>query len=355
MDKHQFNANSYGFSVVELLIVMVIFVIIGLTGYFVFAHNKNNSQTNNSTATSSTNTTASSTLIPPTVPNNKVYLGAFVNPKHISSYNKKNGSQAPGSNVIQQLPAFNQLVGKHLAILHFYMPFNSPVPTSTLNAIEANGSIPLISWGCTNLGSITSGKYDSYITSYADSLKSFGKPVFLRWYWEMNIMNKTGGQPAGANCGGYNNGSAYIAAWQHIYTLFHTAGATNVAFVWCPGFSGGSFASYYPGDAYVNWIGLDRYERTQNGQPLLDFSGMFASYYQEWASHNKPLMIAETAAMGNLDQSQYINDIQTQAVNYPNIKAFVWFDATGPAGDWELAGNGITAFQQLANDPYFSE
>lgn len=347
------NNQPKGFALIELIIsILIISLVVGI-GYLVYY--KLHKQTPKNPTSLSYSQGNNYMLSPPPVPNNHAYLGVFDNPLHIADSSAGSSKATPGSNVVQQLATFNKLIGKKVSILHFYMPFDTPLPTSTLNAIKANGSMPLISWGCTNVVNISTGKYDSFIESYAEGLKAYKEPVFLRWYWEFNQINKDGAQPAGAKCGGYNNGKAFIAAWQHIYNIFQKVGAQNVAFVWCPGYSGGNFNSYYPGDQYVNWIGLDRYERTANNQPLLSFSAMFSSYYNEWLSHDKPIMIAETAAMGSNNQSVYLNDVLNSLPSYPDIKAFVYFDAIGPAGNWQLEGSGISAFQKLANSQYFSQ
>jgi beta-mannanase len=238
--------------------------------------------------------------------------------------------------------------GYHPAILHVYTRFKAPVPLDTLNSITATGAVPLIDWGCQNLQSIVSGQFDSVIQQYAQTLKSYGKPVFLRWYWEFN-QNMLSGQP----CGGYGDPSAFVAAWQHIWTIFHDTGASNVAFVWCPGLMGGNFAAYYPGDQYVDWIGIDGYDRSYKGTTAGDFAGIFGSFYNEWAGHGKPIMVAETGAIPT-QQPQYLQSIQSQAPSMPLIKAIVYFDAVGPAADWSLQGPGASAFQTLAADPYFS-
>ena len=338
------SVNSDGFSIIELFFVIVVICIIAAAGYLTYKHYAHKTSVSNVTTTKTTND-----LAPPIVPQNHAYLGAFVNPEHVGS-----GNSESGSNVINQLSTFNQSIGGKVDIIHFYTQMKAPVPTTTLSAIESNGSIPLISWGCADVNAISSGQYDSTINNFAAGLKAFGKPVFLRWYWEMNQMNKNGDTPAGSGCNGYNNGPAYISAWQHIYNIFQSVGAKNVGFVWSPGYSGGNFSTYYPGDKYVDWIGLDRYERTDNGQPLLSFSDMYSSYYNEWSSHGKPIMIAETAAMGESDQTQYINSIAAQAPTYPLIKALVWFDSTGPAGNWALSGNGAKSFGSLAASNYFA-
>jgi len=164
-------------------------------------------------------------LVPPAVPTNGAYVGAWVNPGGLKD---APGTEA-GTVEIQQLPAFNQnLGGPTVAILSVYVGFTQAFPTDTLNAIEQNGSIPMLSWGCQSLADITSGKDDAIITSFAQSTKSFQKPLFLRWYWEMNNPHV---QPT---CYTSGDQQAYIQAWAHIWTIFKGISTTNVAFVWCP-------------------------------------------------------------------------------------------------------------------------
>ncbi len=303
-----------------------------------------------SSATPSSGPTGSGPAPVPVPKAGHAYLGAFVNPRHGGLSEKG----VPGSNVTSQLPGFEKAVGHPVGILHFYMPFADPLPVATLTAVEKAGSIPMISWGCTNVAAVSAGRDDTTITRFATELRSFGKPVLLRWYWEMNQSTVGGRTPAGSGCDGYNNGSGYIAAWRHIYELFQAAHASNVAFVWCPGYSGGNQAAYYPGDQYVTWIAEDRYERTKNGGPLLDFSVMISDFYQQWSSHAKPLMIAETGALGASDQQRYLASILAQARQFPDVKAVVWFDSTGPYGNWALQGQGLSEFATLARSAYFS-
>jgi hypothetical protein len=273
-----------------------------------------------------------------------VYLGAWVNPNHTPG----TGIEASGSQEVAQLPGFTSSLGGNTPrILHVYTKFKVPVPLSTVNTIAADGAVPLIDWGCTNLQAIVSGQEDSVIEQYAQTLKSYGKPVFLRWYWEANQNNASG-----RLCGGFDDPAAYVSAWQHIWTIFHTTGASNVAFVWCPGLAGGNYAAYYPGDQYVDWIGVDGYDRSFSGKGAGDFSGIFGGFYSEWVGHGKPMMVAETGATG-AQQAPYIQSIQSQAPSLPQIKAILYFDAVGPRADWALQG-GTSAFRALLTDPYFS-
>jgi hypothetical protein len=305
-------------------------------------------------ANSSTEVASDSGSSAPAIPATGAYLGAWVNPGSLTG----GGTSCTGTNTeagcneIEQLPQFNQSIGKSVSILHVYAGFKNALPVTTLDAIKANGSIPLIDWGCSDVGTIASGQDDATITAYAQALKTYGSPVFLRWFWEMNLNDQ-----ANSNCGAYNNGAGYIAAWQHIWSIFHRVGTSNVAFVWCPSIQNGSAAQYYPGDQYVDWISVDGYDRT--GQGTSGFSSIFGSYYGQWVSHGKPIMIAETAAFANpstnsAEQAAYLEGIANVLPgSFPDIKAVVYFDSVGPAGDWSLQGSGSTAFKALADSSYF--
>ena len=155
-------------------------------------------------------------------------------------------------------------------------------------------------------------------------------------------------------CIGSAGPSGYVAAWQHIYTLFHQVGATNVAFVWCPGLSAGleNMPSYYPGENYVDWIGIDGYLKDQNGAS--SFGELFHSWYAKFVADGKPLIVVETGAPPD-EQAAYFNDIgQSVPAQFPSLKAILYFDAAGNNGDWALTPAGLSAFAQLLANPYFS-
>jgi beta-mannanase len=209
-----------------------------------------------------------------------------------------------------------------------------------LTAVTANGSIPLLDWGCAVSGAeVASGTDDAQITAYARSLESFGQPVLLRWCWEMNLVR------AHQEIGG---STAFVSAWRHIWTIFHQVGATNVSFVWCPALSGVDPAPYYPGDGYVGWIGVDGYDRTGTST----FGSLFTPFYTQWAGHSLPMMVAETGARPP-NQVGFLQSIATDAPSLPELKAVVYFDAPGPEGTWSLHGPGLAAFAALARNPYF--
>jgi hypothetical protein len=278
---------------------------------------------------------------------------------------------------------FEQAVsgGKTMSIIHFGQPWfdcsTSPCtpytfPYGPMNNIRAAGAIPMLSWssqsmqsGVTDpqftLAKIINGDYDSFITQFAEAAKSWGHPFFLRFDWEMNGNWFVWG----ANTNG-NSPAEYVAAWRHVHDIFTQVGATNATWVWCPnnGNAQGSIAnlaSFYPGDAYVDWTCLDAYNA---GSGSGSGSG---SGWQSWdqiagptysaitqIAPSKPVMVGEfgSSAQGGSRPawlSQMLNEIPT---NYPDIHAVVLFDND----QWELEDDAasLSAFSAGINNAAYS-
>jgi len=293
-----------------------------------------------------------------------VYLGAWVNPKGVS------GTGGPASQELAQLRSFDAQAGREMAVLHVYSGWWVPAPTDALDEVsDSYGAIPLLDWGCDDQDKdVATGKDDKLIYAYAQALQRYAKPVFLRWFWEMNL---TTSQHAACT----NSPSDFTQAWQHIWKLFHgevaynghTIDASNVAFVWCPSVSKSDYADYYPGNGYVDWIAVDGYSRAGQGRPT--FPTLFASFYH-WAQSedpDAPIMIAETGSGADAPtdndagsiQAAYLSSIGAAvAPNGPMraVQAVVYFDAVGKAGSWVLQpGPGLNAFKALGRQLTFGE
>jgi Glycosyl hydrolase family 26 len=281
---------------------------------------------------------------PPPVPTDGAYLGAFVAPHQAEA-----DAQSDIRVELGDIGNFDGVFGRPLGIVHVYQNWADPVKNSALAALAATGATPMIDWACTSDADIIDGSQDTLITSYAEQLASFGLPVFLRWFWEMNLT----GEPRTAGCLGSDGATGYVQAFQHIVTLFRAAGATNVAFVWCPSIQGSNFAApYYPGDNYVDWIGWDGYDRKQDPNMLTD---LFLPFYENWLPHGKPMMIGETGA--TLDQATYLTDVTDNLPTLmPDVKAVVYYDSESTS-DWTLEdqpGNlGLSAYITMGQTPYF--
>lgn len=239
--------------------------------------------------------------------------------------------------------------------VHWGGPYSGFDP-SDLAAASANGSIPLITWmsddptGATTItdAAIAAGAYDSYIRAWAEGLRAYGRPVLLRFDHEMN--GDWSGWSPGVNG---NTAASYIAAWRHVYTIFATAGATNVKFVWSPNvdYTGATpMAELYPGDAYVAMVGLDGYNwGPLDGHTWQTPQQVFGPSVAEIeAITHRPLMITEVGSTSTGgDKAQWIEQFFAYLEANPRITGFVWFDDDKET-DWAItsADGSLAAFVQ---------
>jgi beta-mannanase len=213
-----------------------------------------------------------------------------------------------------------------------------------------------------NYASIISGQYDAYISQWAQSAAAWGKPFYLRLFHEMN----GNWYPWGIHING-NTPALAIQAWQHVYKIFQSAGATNVKFLWEPTFHTPAYlidplASFYPGDAYVDWLGVDGYNWGQYG--LEEFWNAFTSptelfqyTYNEMmstVSSAKPVMLVETASAAgaaSTDKAAWITQLQNDATLFPNLKAVGYYDGSSEDGLPDHAELPLS-FWRFDEDPY---
>ena len=170
---------------------------------------------------------------------------------------------------------------------------------------------------------------------------------------------------------GANNGAdsaattTFIAAYRHIHDLFVAAGATNALWVFCPNVdsvpneSWNQWQNYYPGDAYVDWMGFDGYNwgTVQTTSTWQSFPTIAGQIYSGLAAKGKPIMIPETASaeLGG-DKAAWIAGIlPSLKTTFPGVKALVWFQMNKET-DWRIDSSPASeaAFVTMAKDPYFN-
>jgi hypothetical protein len=278
-------------------------------------------------------------IVPPA---GTIYLGAYVNT-----------SGAPVA-LISDLTSFEAQVGRKMVLTEHYYGFYSSFPTAAETEDLSEGRVPIESWGCQpSNAQIAAGSADAAILARAQALRAFGKPIFLRYEWEMNVPTTATYRsacydPATDEPNGVLSPVEFIAAWQHIHTIFATAGANNVIFLWNPaGATNGT--PYYPGDAVVDWVGFDRYDTLGN-----TFEQTYVLPYAQLSLLGKPMMIAETGAFAPYQSTFFAAAAATLQSSFPQVRAWVYFDANGTNKDWEITGSGLQAFATMGAQPYFA-
>ena len=272
---------------------------------------------------------------------------------------------------ITKLDEYATLVGAMPAIVLSYQDWvhDATFQTAYMNEVHARGATPLVTWepwdytaGPTQptfaLKTIAAGGHDAHIRQYARAAAAWNRPFYLRFAHEMNAQV----YPWSASAHGNSPGD-YVVAWRHVHDIFRQEGATNVRWVWSPNvaYAGTTpFAEVYPGDTYVDWIGLDGY----NGGAALDWGGWLslkqvfaASYHDLTRMTNKPLMIGETASVEiGGDKAGWISQaFLTDLPNlFPQVRAVVWFQENKEA-DWRVDSSpaSLAAWRQVVNSPVY--
>ncbi|MGO4691659.1 glycoside hydrolase family 26 protein [Glaciibacter sp. 2TAF33] len=155
----------------------------------------------------------------------------------------------------------------------------------------------------------TPGAFDDYLHQYAKDIVATGLPLGIRFNHEMNSIwypwSETDGK--GASINGNNRGD-YVKVWKHVHDIFEAEGANSlVAWIWAPNIVNNLpathktpeyLASLYPGDEYVDWVGLSGYLRPPY-KPDNNFTFDYTfgqSLDQLRALTSKPIMLAEIGA-----------------------------------------------------------
>jgi beta-mannanase len=125
-----------------------------------------------------------------------------------------------------------------------------------------------------------------------------------------------------------------------------------------PAESWNHWTNYYPGDAYVDWVGMDAYNWGNSSSCCTwqSFSDLVTDLYNDYAT-TKPIIVPETASaeVGG-SKAAWIADLQQQLeTHFTAIKAVVWFDINKET-DWRIASSPATlaAYKAMALDPFFN-
>ncbi len=228
-------------------------------------------------------------------------------------------------------------------------------PAGTVADSYAQNELPVITWqpwaqGGTSkaqahqpayaLSNITAGKYDAYITRFAQAAASMRWPLALRFAHEMN----GNWYPWCENVNG-NAAGSYVAAWKHVHDIFTRAGANNVIWIWAPNILRGaqkrlSLDELYPGNDYVDWVGLSAYDdhETTADQLLGPTLAKIRSFT------DKPLLLAETGSQPGTQKASWTTDLLSWVQQRPDVIGFVW-------SEYRVGRGGSTADWRFDADP----
>lgn len=218
--------------------------------------------------------------------------------------------------------SFTGTTGVRPNVLSYYSGWSEPFWRSFAAMAKRHGAATLVQLDPTgvNVAAIASGRYDRYLTAYAQAVKAFGGPVILSFGHEMNGHWYSWAYR-------HTPAATFVASWRHIVAVFRTAGARNVTWMWTvnavkPGHGIPSPAAWWPGKAFVTWVGIDGYYHVTSAQ----FSSVFGptiAAVREFTQ--EPILISETGASQAVGQSAKIADLFSGVRTY-GLLGFLWFD-----------------------------
>jgi mannan endo-1,4-beta-mannosidase len=221
----------------------------------------------------------------------------------------------------QPIAEFAQAVGKRPDLVGYYSGWAEPFATSYAQMIRRHGVIPFVQIdpSLASVSAIADGDYDIYLRTYADEVRAFGHPVVIGFGHEMNADWYSWGY-------GQTPAPTFVAAWQHIVTLFRGQGADNVTWLWTlqadETGKTGPVKQWWPGASYVNWVGIDGYYY----RPSDTFTSVFGKTIDQVRQFtDKPVLLSETAVGPVAGQALKIPDLFVGMHNY-NTLGLVWFD-----------------------------
>jgi hypothetical protein len=285
-------------------------------------------------------------------------------------------------------------VGKVPSMAGYFGAGDEPFRPDAVLSAWTRGMLPLLTWelrpkadmgpgGSVNLrpgyslAEIASGSLDRYLRTYAHDVALLGLPIAIRLDHEMNgswypwsVYTSVNGRD------GRTGAEWYQLMWRHVHDVFAQAGATNVLWVWSPNiitYSRSDFRGFYPGDDYVDWIGLSGYYRRTTEAP--DFETTFGPTLRKLRSPAlfphapKPILLSEIGATENGgNKAIWINNLfaAAKAPENADLVGFAWFHNTitsspedptdTTTNDWRITSSkpATAAFAAGVADPSYA-
>lgn len=291
---------------------------------------------------------------------------------------------------VTKIREFENLAGRHVYSLMWYEGWSTTgapsFPATQLVSVRYHDGYDThvvlhVTWEpWVALKDISNGVYDASILRYANDARDWGEPIRLRFAHEMiqdNIHNNCQGQPTCPEWYPWQDQPTdYVNAFRHVHDIFQSAGATNVQFVWSPNnypFDLAIVQQYYPGPGYMDWLGMDGYNRgNQDGKPGWPdwqwFDDLFYNIYHTFVDHkdifgDKPIMVGEFASceagpydLAGQTKAAWIQNTfdRIKSPDYAAVHSFYWFQINKEC-NWRVDSSpqSLIAFQTAMSSSDF--
>ena len=151
---------------------------------------------------------------------------------------------------------------------------------------------------------------------------------------------------------GNNSAAKFVTSWKRVHDIF--AGISNVKFALAynsdsvPNITGNQFDDYYPGDGYVDYVGVDGFNF---GNPWQSFQSIFSTALSKLASYHKPVYIFSISSAPGTGKASWItNAFGVEVKKYP-IVGWIWFNQNKEM-DWRVNSDSssLVAFEAVLSN-----
>lgn len=263
----------------------------------------------------------------------------------------------------KDIDRFQEDYGKRPALVSIFLDWGRYPEERVVHDVYGRDGTLMVTWepwtAATQKGidydALLAGSEDAYIRTFALKMKAIEKPVFLRFAHEMNgDWYPWSGQKIG--------GEKYQRLFRHVRKVFESVGADKVRWVFSINAENvppaNAYEACYPGDRYVDYVGLDGYNwgSTRSWGRWRSFQDVFSGPYEEvLKKFRKPVLIAEfgSASSGG-DKAEWIREALESMRTMPELKGFVLFNKDKEA-DWRFSQDAPAgkALYEGLKSPYF--
>jgi mannan endo-1,4-beta-mannosidase len=220
-------------------------------------------------------------------------------------------------------------------VVSLYYSIGQAVDMNTVKSLCARHILPILEFDSDTMpvSRITAGAADKYLKNLAQQIAILHGPVGIDFDHEFNGKWYQWGYRHTAP-------AQFVAAWRHIVTIFRQSGAGNAIWIWNPNVTmeapstAGDAKPWYPGNAYVNWVGLDGYYFSA-GQT---YANIFNRTIDQIRALTKdPIIIMETGASPASGRVRAITNLFKGAEKTPGLLGLIYFDYDkSPSHDWYI-------------------
>jgi hypothetical protein len=245
-------------------------------------------------------------------------------------------SGAPGS--LAPVDNFAANTGRKPNLIGQYVSWGKPFDASAVAKAWSYGALYYMAWEPfgASVPSIAQGHSDGYITQFAQAVRALNLPVALSFGHEMN----GNWYPWGTT---QTTPRQFVAAWRHVHDLFTQAGAGNVIWVWNPNIINPMpqvrLGPYWPGKAYVDWVGLTGYFATTGPQTYATLYRPTMTEVRRFTA--KPFIIAETAIETGPAEAACARQLVDTVTRHSDVLGFMWFDYNKNGVDWRVESRPV--------------